>query len=224
MRNYLSHIFAVFRKDVLLELKTKETFISVIVFSLLVILIFNLGLDNIPGTNPTISAGILWIAIIFGSVIGMNHTYSIEIESGAINRILLSPISRDAFFFGKALSNIVLMIFLEIILLPAIIILYDINVPLFQVAILSIFVILGISLVGTLFSAIAIKTKTREVMLPVLLLPILSPILIAAVEVTASLIAGQSIYDTQKWISLIIVFDAIFIVVSPFLFTFIVSD
>ena len=224
MRNYLNHIFAVFWKDVLLELKTKETFISVIVFSLLVILIFNLGLDNIPGTIPTISAGILWISIIFGSVIGMNHIYSIEIESGSINRILMSPVSRDAFFFGKALSNIVLMVFLEILLLPTIIILYDINVPIFQVAVLSLFVILGISLLGTLFSAIAIKTKTREVMLPILLLPILSPILIAAVEVTSALIAGQSIYDTQKWISLIIVFDAIFFVISPFLFTFIVSD
>ncbi len=136
----------------------------------------------------------------------------------------MSPISRDAFFFGKALFNIVLMVFLEVILLPTIIILYDINVPLFQVAVLSIFVILGISLVGTLFSAIAIKTKTREVMLPVLLLPILSPILIAAVEVTSALIAGQSISDTQRWMSLIIIFDAIFFVISPFLFTFIVSD
>ena len=224
MRNYLNHIFVVFWKDVLLERETKKTFISVIVFSLLVILIFNLGLDNIPGTIPTISAGILWISIIFGSVIGMNHIYSIEIESGSINRILMSPISRDAFFFGKVLSNIVLMVFLEIILVPTIIILYDINVPLFQVAVLSLFVILGISLLGTLFSAIAIKTKTREVMLPILLLPILSPILIAAVEVTSALIAGQSISDTQRWLSLIIVFDAIFFVISPFLFTFIVSD
>ena len=116
------------------------------------------------------------------------------------------------------------MIFLEIVLVPTIIVLYDLDIPLIDLILLSMLVILAISLIGTLFSAIAIKTKTKEVMLPILMLPILTPVLIAEVETTSALIVGQTISDTQKWVSLIIVFDAIFLVLSPFLFTLIVSE
>ena len=115
-------------------------------------------------------------------------------------------------------------IFLEIVLVPTIIVLYDLDIPLIDLILLSMLVILAISLIGTLFSAIAIKTKTKEVMLPILMLPILTPVLIAAVETTSALIVGQTISDTQKWVSLIVVFDAIFLVLSPFLFTLIVSE
>ena len=222
MKNYFNQIFVIFWKDALLEFRTKEIFTSVLVFSLLIVLTFSLGLDNIPVTIPTVASGILWIAIIFGGVIAMNRTYATEVETGVINRILLSSISRDAFFFGKALSNIALMIFLEIVLVPTIIVLYDLDIPLIDLILLSMLVILAISLIGTLFSAIAIKTK--EVMLPILMLPILTPVLIAAVETTSALIVGQTISDTQKWVSLIVVFDAIFLVLSPFLFTLIVSE
>ncbi|MBS20457.1 MAG: heme ABC transporter permease CcmB [Chloroflexi bacterium] len=224
MKNYFNQIFVIFWKDALLEFRTKEIFTSVLVFSLLIVLTFSLGLDNIPITIPTVASGILWIAIIFGGVIAMNRTYATEVETGVINRILLSSISRDAFFFGKALSNIALMIFLEIVLVPTIIVLYDLDIPLIDLILLSMLVILAISLIGTLFSAIAIKTKTKEVMLPILMLPILTPVLIAAVETTSALIVGQTISDTQKWVSLIVVFDAIFLVLSPFLFTLIVSE
>lgn len=224
MKIYFAHIMLIFWKDVVLELRTREIFISVLVFSLLIILTFNLGLDNIPGTIPTVSAGILWIAIIYGSVIAMNRTYSTEIESGAINRILLSPTSRDAFFFGKVLSNMALMILLEVILLPTMIVLYNLKVSIAEMALVSLLVILAISLVGTLFSAIAVKTRAKEVMLPILLLPILAPVLISAVEVTSSIIVGQTILDNQRWISLIVVFDAIFLVISPALFTLIVAE
>ena len=224
MRNYFKHIVAIFAKDLLLEFRTKETFVAVVIFALLIILTFNLGLDNMPGTTPTVSAGILWIAIIFGGIIGMNRIYSIETESGAINRILLAPVSRDAIFFAKALSNIVLMISVEFILLPTIIVLYNLSFDIFPMIFLSLFVITGISLVGTLFSVISIKTKTREVMLPILLLPILSPVLIAAVEASAAIIAGQTISDIQNWVALIIVFDAIFFVLAPLFFTYIVNE
>ena len=224
MKTYFGHMMLIFWKDVLLELRTREIFISVLVFSLLIILTFNLGLDNIPGTIPTVSAVILWIAIIYGSVIAMNRTYSIEIESGAINRILLSPTSRDAFFFGKVLSNMALMILLEVILLPTMIVLYDLKVSIVEIALVSLLVILAISLVGTLFSTIAVKTRAKEVMLPILLLPILAPVLISAVEVTSSIIVGQTILDNQRWISLIVVFDAIFLIISPALFTLIVAE
>jgi heme exporter protein B len=224
MRNYFKHIVSIFAKDLLLEFRTKETFVAVVIFALLIILTFNLGLDNMPGTTPTVSAGILWIAIIFGGIIGMNRIYSIETETGAINRILLTPVSRDAVFFAKALSNIVLMISVEFILLPTIIVLYNLSFDIFPMIFLSLFVITGISLVGTLFSVISIKTKTREVMLPILLLPILSPVLIAAVEASAAIIAGQTISDIQNWVALIIVFDAIFFVLAPLFFTYIVNE
>jgi ABC-type transport system involved in cytochrome c biogenesis, permease component len=101
MKNYFNQIFVIFWKDALLEFRTKEIFISVLVFSLLIVLTFSLGLDNIPVTIPTVASGILWIAIIFGGVIAMNRTYATEVETGVINRILLSSISRDAFFFEK---------------------------------------------------------------------------------------------------------------------------
>ncbi len=104
------------------------------------------------------------------------------------------------------------------------IVLYDLKVSIVEIALVSLLVILAISLVGTLFSTIAVKTRAKEVMLPILLLPILAPVLISAVEVTSSIIVGQTILDNQRWISLIVVFDAIFLIISPALFTLIVAE
>jgi len=226
VKKYFKTIYHIFEKDILLELKSKEVINSMLIFSLLTVIVFSFIFE--PGAEYKIDlvGGILWMAIVFAGILGFNKSMMSEINGGNLNALLLAPVDKSAIFFGKVLSNFVFLIFMEIITIPVFTIFYNINM--FQHTLLPIPVLIlgtyGFSVLGTLFSIISVKSRTREVMLPILLLPLMIPIILAAIQSINIFIKGDAISDADRWIRLIGAFDLIFTFVVYAIFDYIVEE
>ena len=224
MRNWLRAVLAVVRKDVLLETRTKDMLVAVLVFSLLVIVIFNFAISPTPQMIGLVAPGILWVAFVFGGVLGMTRTFAMERERGAIRGLLLAPVGRDAIFFGKMASIFVLMLVVEAIVFPVFAVLFNLDLWTPWLIPAAVLATLGIATVGTVFSAMAVNTRAREVMLPVLFLPVAIPTIIAAVEASGLAIRGADMEEMARWLPFLGALDAIFLVVCPIAFNLVVED
>ncbi len=222
---YLRKVAAIIAKDVAAELRTREMLSSMGVFAILVIIIFNFALELTERQIvETATPGALWVTIIFAGMLGLNRSLSVELDKGCLDGLLLTPVDRSAIFFGKALGNALFMLVVEIVVLPLFVVFFD--VPLVQPWVILIVVLgtLGFAGVGTLLSSMAVNTRAREVMLPVLLFPVAMPELIAAVKATSGAMAGLPVSEWQQWLSLLIVFDVVLIAVSFMVFEYIVEE
>ncbi len=224
MRNFFGAIFAIFWKDIRLEFRSKEIVLAILVFSLLTIVIFNFALEPTSETIGFIAPGILWISFIFGGVLGLNRSFAIENINNNFQGILLAPISRDSFFFGKMIANFVFMLLVEALVLPIFAVLFNISFPILNLVLINILATLGIVTVGTLFSFIAVNSRAREVMLPVLLLPVSVPIIVGAVQSTGVIFQGGELSEIFVWLTFLAAFDAIFLVVCPIAFHLAVEE
>lgn len=224
MKKIFGPIFAIFWKDVLIETRTKDLLSTVLVFSLLVMVIFNFAIDPTPQIIGLVAPGILWIAFVFGGILGFGRSFTIENQGKSFLALLLSPISREQVFWGKVLTNLFMMLIVEMICLPIFVVLFNIS---FDVLLLLPYLVLatvGIVTLGTLFSAMAVNTRSREVMLPLLFLPVVIPVIIAGVESSTTIIGGGEFSEAFKWIPFLVAVDAIFLVLSPIAFNIIVQD
>jgi heme exporter protein B len=212
------------RKDFLLEIRSKDVILPVFIFSLLVVVTFNFALESTPNTANLIVPGILWISIIFGAMVGFNRMLLAETEGGAFQGLLVSPVGRDVVFFGKVLSNMMFLIVIELILVPILIVLFNVSISPLNMLWISLPALLGISLCGMLFATISMNMRAKEVMLPILFLPVVVPIILGAVESTHSIMNGGSLDENFRWITLMIVFDVVYAVLGPVSFTMIVED
>ena len=211
-------------KDLLLELRSKDLVVSVVVFGLLVVVVFNFALNNTPGMSEELAPGILWAAFAFSAILAMNRAFVRDQEQGGLEGLLISPVSRDAIFLGKALTSLIFMLLVEAVLLPVYAVMLDFS-ALSWYLLLTIFLgTLGFAVVGTLFSAMAVQTRSREIMLPVLFFPVLLPVIIAAVEASTRAVGGETFIGLGRWLPLIGVFDAIFLVICPWVFSFVVEE
>ena len=224
MRGYLGPLFAVVWKDILLEFRTKDIVVSVLVFSILVIVIFNFALDPTPRVVALVAPGVLWVAFVFGGVLGLTRSFSMEKEGGNLRGLMLAPVSRDAIFFGKMLASFLFMLLVEVLAYPIFALMF--NLPLVEPLLIPIAVLatLGFAAVGTAFSAMAVNTRAREVMLPLLFLPVVMPLIIGAVEATTLVLVGDDKGDMALWLSLLAAFDAVFVVVCPVAFHLVVEE
>ncbi len=224
MRGYLAPILAVLFKDLLLELRTKDILVSVAVFALLVIVVFNFALDPTPRTVAIVAPGILWVAFTFGGVLGLNRSFALEKERGNLHGLMLAPVGRDTVYFGKLLGNFLFMVIVEAAIYPVFAVLFNLPLLIPGFVPVALLATLGITAVGTVFSAMAVNTRSREVMLPVLFFPVVVPVIVAAVESTGVLIRGDESADLTRWVPFMAVFDAIFLVVCPFAFSVIIEE
>jgi heme exporter protein B len=213
-------------KDVLSEFRSKETLSSMLIFCMIVVIIFNFMLE--PGSTliREMVPGILWIAITFAGILGLNRSFIYEVDQGCLLGLLLCPVDHVVIYFGKMLGNFIFMIIMEIILLPLMVVLFNLSVwsilaPLSLILFLG---TLGFSAVGTLLSAISVNTRAREILLPILLFPVSIPILMAAVKSTNQLFQNGTFDEAIPWIKLLIGFDIIFLTVSALLFEYVVED
>ena len=208
MCGLLGPILIIVWKDLLLELRSKDLVVSIVVFGLVVVVVFNFALTNTPGRSAELAPGILWSAFAFSAVLGMNRAFVRDQEQGGLEGLLISPISRDAIFLGKALTSLIFMLLVEAALLPVYAVMLDFSVLSWSL-ILTIFLgTLGFAVVGTLFSAIAVQTRSREIMLPVQFFPVLLPVIIAAVAASTRAVGGVTFIGLGRWLPLIVVFDA----------------
>lgn len=215
---------AVVWKDVVLETRTKDTVVSVLVFALLVIVVFNFALNPTPQSVGLVAPGILWVAFTFGGVLGLTRTFAVEKERGGMQGMLLTPVGRDEIYLGKVLSIFALMIAVEVVTFPIFAVIYDL--PLLAPGFIPVAVLatVGIAAVGTLFSAMAVNTRAREVMLPLLFLPIAVPIVVAAVEASGPALAADPWGGALPWLPILAVYDAVFLVVCSIAFGYVVQD
>ncbi|MFP4395752.1 MAG: heme ABC exporter ATP-binding protein CcmA [Anaerolineales bacterium] len=215
---------AIVVKDLAAELHTREILNAMFVFAVLILLIFSFALD-LRGTAARAAApGVLWCAITFAGTLGLSRSLAREQQTGGLEGLLVAPLDRTAILFGKALGNLLLMLAMEVILLPLGTIL--LNVPLLRGALLPILFAgtLGYAVVGTLLAAIAVNTRAREVLLPILLLPLITPLLIAAVQATGRLLDGLSWTEIGAWRRLLVVYDLVIVAVAMLTFEYVVEE
>ena len=224
MTALLGHMATMVWKDILLELRSRELVISVIVFGLLVVIVFSFAIDPAPGQAKTLASGILWVAFAFAATLAMNRAFVREQEAGVLEGLLVSPVSRDAIFLAKATTSFLFMLLIEAVLLPAYAVMLGFSALSWTLGLTIVLATLGFALIGTLFSALAAQTRSREIMLPVLFFPIVLPVILGAVESTTRAIGGETFVGLGRWLPLIAVFDVVFLVICPWVFSFVVED
>ncbi len=223
--NYFKALFTIVKKDVLMEMRTKEVVNASLVFAILLVIVFSFIMEPGSEVEKKIAGGIFWMAVTFAGILGLNKTMMSELEGGNFEALMLAPVDKSAIFFGKVISNMLVLILLEIILIPLFLVFYSINIVSHPLMIAVIFLATyGYALVGTLFSMISVRTNSREIMLPLLLLPIMIPILIAAILSTNIFISGSDIAYSYNWIKLTAVFDIIFTAVIFGIFSAIIEE
>ena len=222
--SFLRKVLVIVHKDVAVELRTKEMLSSMFVFSLLVIMIFSFAFELRVEDVREVAPGVLWVTFVFAGMLGLSRSFVLEKDKGCLEGLLLCPVDRSAIYFGKMLGNVIFMTTVEAMILPIFSILF--NISLFQPVLLLIVVLgtLGFAGVGTLFSAMAVHTRSREVMLPVLLFPIVAPAMIAAVKATGGILDGQPFSEIAHWIRLLVVFDVVFFAISFMTFDYVVEE
>ena len=240
---------AVLYKDLLVEARSRETFLSMLVFAVLVGLVFTFSVFVDRATVRKIAPGIFWVAITFAGTLGLSRSFARERESGGIRGLLLTPAGRGAIFTGKMLANVIFMAAVEVVLLPLFGILFDL--PLWEVAFPLAGVVLlgtlGFAAVGTLFAAMLENARLREVLLPVIFYPIVVPVVIAGVKATRGLLdsaelqtailtmagparevmerSAAALHDELwGWVQVLIIFDAIFLATSTWIFEHLVTE
>jgi heme exporter protein B len=221
---FLRAMGAVLWKDLAAELRSRELLSAMLVFALLVILVFNFALDLDAGTRSTITSGVLWVTFAFAGTLGLNRSMAIEKDRGCLDGLLLAPVDRSAIYFGKTIGNLVFMLAVEAIVLPVYSLLYNVN--LFRPGLLLVILLgsAGYVTVGTLLSAMAVQTRTRDILLPILLFPIIIPVLIAAVKGSSGFLQGLPLADIMPFINFLLVYDVIFIAVAFMVFDFVVEE
>ncbi len=221
---YLRKIAAVFWKDVTAELRTKDIFSAMFVFALLSVIIFQFAFDLRVDNAVQVVPGVLWVAISFSGVLGLNRSFALEKDKGSLEGLLLTPVDRSAIYFGKMLANLVFMLVVEAFLIPLCSVLF--NVALWAPAVLLIVLLgtIGFAAVGTIFAALAVNTRAREVLLPILLLPVMVPVIIAGVRATGGLLDGDTLAELSNWLQVLLVFDIMYLAASFMTFDFIVEE
>lgn len=211
-------------KDVLSEMRTKETISSVLVFALLVIVIFNFAFGTNQETIALVAPGILWVTFAFAGVLSLNRSFILEKEEGCLEGLMVCPISREAIYMGKMLGSLLFMLIIEAIALPIFALLFNLAVLSPQLIAITFLTTLGFAAVGTLFSALAVNTRAREMVLPILFLPIIAPIIISAVSASGLALAGENWGSLASWLQIMVAFDVIFLVVSYLIFAFVIEE
>ena len=211
---------AVAAKDLKIEWRTKTAFASSLVFAVLVLAVFYFSRDATVVSELDIAPAALWVTFTFAAMLGLNRAFLLEQENRALDGILLTPVPRVGIFLGKLLGNLTFVVVVELVSLPLFALFF--NVPILHAlpALLCVTAMatLAFVTVGTLLSAMVVRTRFAELMLPILLLPFLVPPIIGAVQITAGLLAGRSLSEFAGWLKLLGSFDIAFVVVCLLLF------
>lgn len=214
------------RKDLAIEFRTRSAFLSSLVFSLLAIVIFFFAWDPTAVGPLDLAPGVLWVTFTFSGLLAMHRSFGVESQDGALDALLVAPIPREAIFLGKALANLVFVLGVQAVALPALAMFYnvplgDVLLPLVGIMLLS---AIGLVAVGTLFGGITANTRMAELLLPVLALPFFVPIVMPAAQATARLLAGRPVEESLAWLRILLAFDLVFVYACTVAYPFTIED
>jgi len=217
---------AIAAKDIRLELRSRTALLSAIVFSALVLVVFNFARDPTALAAIDLAPSVLWITFAFGAVIALNRAFYVERENAALDGILMAPVPRSALYIGKLLANLAFVGVVEAVALPLFVLFFNVSMGHALPGILGVTALatVGFVAVGTIFSAMVVRTRFAELMLPVLLLPFMVPPLVGAVQVTARLLAGRPLSEMEGWLRLLTAFDIVFVTLCILVFPAVVDE
>jgi heme exporter protein B len=214
--NWITPAFTIAGKDLRLELKTRDVVASVGLFVLLVVVTASFAFPTTGDGREGVAAGVLWMAFLFAALLGMGRSMALEKEDACMDGLLTSPAPRESIFLGKLFANLGFTFAVELVILPVFIVLLRLNpsggVPLLVLG--TLLGTMGIVTIGTLFSAMAVNTRGREAILPLLVMPVSVPVLIAAVKVSEAAFTGSWTGATTSWLLLMLGYDALFLLVA----------
>lgn len=222
----MKKIGAIVWKDLITEFRTKEIFSTMIAFAILIVVIFNFSLNLSKDIALSVIPALLWVSFIFVGTLGLSRSFAVEKENGAVVGILLSPTDRTVVFIGKMLANFIFLSTVQLILLPLFVLFFnlDISGQIINLVIILVLGTLGFVFVGTLFSTMAINTKLREVILPILLFPIVIPVVINAVRASSIILNGGNIGDITQYLKILICFDVIFFATCAVIYEYVIDE
>lgn len=213
-------VWAIAAKDLAIEWRTKTALVSALAFAVLVLAVLYFARDPTAVASVDLAPGALWVTFSFAAMLGLNRAFLLEQENRAFDRVLLCGVPRPAIFLGKMLANLAFVGTVELVSVPLFILFYD--VPLWERVpeLLGVTAMATLSFVavGTLLSAMAVRTRFAELMLPLLLLPFLVPPVVGAVQVTARILAHRPLSEVAGWLKLLAAFDIVFLLLAIFLF------
>ena len=218
---------AMLRKDLLLEVRTKESVPAMALFSVTVFVLFHFGLDR-DTVSGELASGVLWVTLLLAAVIGVVRLFAAEREQGGIEALLLAPVDRTSLFVAKAAALLAFLVALELVAVPAFGLLLlgpDLLEALPELLAILLLADLGMAAVGALVAGLAAESRARELVAPLLLLPLYVPLLIAAARATEPLFRGaQSPEDLGRWLGLLTLYDVVFVLLSVAVFDYLIED
>ncbi len=213
-------VWAIAAKDLAIEWRTKTALVSALAFAVLVLAVLYFARDPTAVASVDVAPGALWVSFSFAAMLGLNRAFLLEQDNRAFDRVLLSGVPRPAIFLGKMLANLAFVGAVELVSVPLFILFYD--VPLWERVpeLLGVTAMATVSFVavGTLLSAMVVRTRFAELMLPLLLLPFLVPPVVGAVQVTARILVHRPLSEVAGWLKLLAAFDIVFLLLAIFLF------
>ena len=213
-------------KDLVLEWRGREILTAMVVFSMLVAVVFNFAFSPSPADAARLLPGMLWVTLAFASTLGLSRSLVLEQDHGAIEALRLFPFDPSLIYVGKLLANLLYLLVVEALVLPALAAIAGIPllgsaVPLVLILVLG---SIGLVAVGTIFSAMSVNTHIREVLLPVLMFPLATPVLISGVRAMLGVLAGESLSAVLPGLRILVVFDVVFLVVGYVIFEFVLEE
>lgn len=223
--NFINQVRTLVWKDIVSELRTKETISSMLIFSLLIPVIFGFAFDPDSDTVKKVFPGALWVTLVFSGILGLNRAFQCEKANDCISGLMLATVDRGVIYLGKMISNLIFMLIVDMLTIPVLFILFDYKMKSSPInLIMVIFMgIWGFIAVGTFLASLAVNTRNSEVLLPVILFPLLVPLLIAAVQATGSILSGAPFGQWSGWLTILGVYDLIFTVVAWLLFDYVLE-
>jgi heme exporter protein B len=222
----MNKIWAVFRKDLLIELRTKDSLNSMLFFGIVVLVVFNFTMESLRDSIRSAVPGILWAAFAFSGTLALNRMFAAEKENSCLQGLLMTPADRGVIYLGKMLAATVFMLIAEVILFVCSLIFFNLTVWIEIPYLILVFLIgtFGFTTVGTLLSAIAVNTKLREVLLPLILFPVILPVLVNAVEATTIILNTSDHAALKLPLAIMSVFTIVFGTISYVLFEYVLED
>ena len=224
--NFLRKVEVLLWKEIKSELRAKEMLSAMLVFSLLVVVAFGFALDDLDKTVlPLILPGVIWVTLTFAGILGLNRSFVAEQQNDCLYGLMLCPVDRSTIYVAKTLMNLILMFIVEIIAVPLFFIMFNANPP-HHAGLFIVILALGtycFMSIGTFLSALAAGTRSSEILLPILMIPMISPVLICAVQVTKMLFIAQIGANMNLFINLLVVYAILFTVLPFLLFDYLLE-
>ena len=224
MSPFWSVVAAIVQKDLQAELRSRELLATMLLFALLSVLVFSFALQLNRLVQEEAVAGVLWVTVIFASILGLNRSMAMERENGSMDAMMLAPIHRGAIFVGKLIGNLIFSLTVGLLLLPLMSLLYNINMLSLWLLAILILGVLGISITGTLLAAMTVQTRAREALLPIVMLPVVLPLMLAAVNATNGILANLPFSDWATWPQVLVAVNLIYLVLSLLIFRFVIEE